>query len=151
MADAGRFLAVSGMAGFVGKACLAWLGDAARDHAKWLAMLLVLLQIAGLALLYAADGAVEIILALCLVGFGTGAFIPMHPFLNSRYFDAAVISHVNGAQMPLFLPFGLVGAPLAGYAFDQAGNYDAVIITLVATLGVAVLLLLRLPAPDCGK
>ena len=48
----------------------------------------------------------------------------MHPYLNSRYFDATIISQINGAQMPLFLPFGLVGAPLAGYAFDQTGNYS---------------------------
>ena len=47
--------------------------------------------------------------------------------------------------MPLFLPFGLVGAPLAGYAFDQTGNYDAVLIVLAATLCLAALLALGLP------
>ena len=47
--------------------------------------------------------------------------------------------------MPLFLPFGLVGAPLAGYAFDQTGNYDAVLIALAATLCLAALLALGLP------
>ncbi len=70
----------------------------------------------------------------------------MQPYLNSRYFDAAIISQVNGAQMPLFLPFGLIGAPLAGYAYDQTGNYDAVLVALAATLGVAALLIVRLPA-----
>ncbi len=85
--------------------------------------------------------------ALCLLGFGIGAFIPMHPYLNSRYFDAAIISQVNGAQAPLFLPFGLVGAPLAGYVFDQTGSYHMVLIALAVTLAVAALLVLRLPAP----
>ena len=38
----------------------------------------------------------------------------MHPYLNSRYFDATIISQINGAQMPLFLPFGLVGGAACG-------------------------------------
>lgn len=147
VADAGSFLAVSGMAGLVGKSFFAWLGDAARNHAKWLAALLLLTQIAGLGLLLAADGVREVIPALCLLGFGTGAFLPMHPYLNSRYFDADIISHVNGAQMPLFLPFGLVGAPLAGYVFDRTGSYDVVFIALALTLAMATLLVIRLPAP----
>jgi len=69
----------------------------------------------------------------------------MHPYLNSRYFEPAIISQVNGAQMPLFLPFGLVGAPLAGYSFDLTGNYDSVLIALAATLALAALLAVRLP------
>jgi len=147
VADAGRFLAVSGMAGLLGKSCFAWLGDAAREHAKWIAAALLLLQIAGLGLLFVAEGAPDVMLALCLVGFGIGAFVPMHPYLNSRYFDAGIISQVNGAQGPLFLPFGLVGAPLAGYAFDHTGNYNAVFIALAITLAAATLLLTRLPKP----
>jgi len=47
--------------------------------------------------------------------------------------------------MPLFLPFGLVGAPLAGYVFDQTGSYDVVLIALAVILGVAALLAMRLP------
>jgi predicted MFS family arabinose efflux permease len=46
--DAGWFLAVSGLSGLVGKSCLAWLGDATRNYAKWLVAVLLLLQIAGL-------------------------------------------------------------------------------------------------------
>jgi cyanate permease len=145
VADAGRFLAVSGMAGLVGKSCFAWLGDAARNYAKWIAAALLLLQIAGLGLLFVAEGASDVMRALCLVGFGIGAFVPMHPYLNSRYFDAGIISQVNGAQGPLFLPFGLVGAPLAGFVFDRTGSYDMVFIALVATLAVAALLIVRLP------
>jgi predicted MFS family arabinose efflux permease len=142
---AGWFLALSGVAGLAGKSCLAWLGDATRQYAKWLAAALLLLQGIGLILLFAAVDVTGVIVALSLIGFGTGAFIPMHPYLNSRYFEAAIISHVNGAQMPLFLPFGLVGAPLAGYVYDQTGNYDAVLIALAVTLSVAALLVLRLP------
>ncbi len=147
VADVGWLLALSGLSGLVGKTCLAWLGDATRDYAKWLVAVLLLLQTAGLGLLLVASDVSGLIPALCLIGFGTGAFIPMHPYLNSQYFDTAIISQVNGAQAPLFLPFGLVGAPLAGYVFDQTGSYEMVLIALAITLMVAALLVLRLPAP----
>ena len=145
MGDAGWFLALGGVSGLVGKSCLAWLGDGVRHYVKWLAAAMLFLQSAGLGLLFIASDTSQMIPAMCLLGFSGGAFIPMHPYLNSRYFDAAIISQVNGAQMPLFLPFGLVGAPLAGYAFDQTGNYDAVLIALAATLCLAALLALGLP------
>ena len=50
--------------------------------------------------------------------------------------------------MPLFLPFGLVGAPLAGYVYDQTGSYDLVLIGLAVTLGIAAFLAMRLPKQD---
>jgi len=146
VAQAGWFLAASGAGGLLGKACLAWLGDATRRHVKWAAIALLLVQCAGIILLYGAADARDVVAALCLVGFGAGAMMPMHPYLNSRYFDAAVSSHVIGAQMPLFLPFALVGAPLAGYVYDRSGSYEPVLLALAATLVVAALLALRLPA-----
>ena len=145
MVDAGWFLALAGMTGLVGKSCLAWLGDDVRHYVKWLAAAMLILQSAGLGLLFTATNVSEMIPAMCLLGFSGGAFLPMHPYLNSRYFDASIISQVTGAQMPLFLPFGLVGAPLAGYAFDQTGNYNAVLMALAATLCLAALLALGLP------
>ena len=147
-AEAGWFLAMAGMAGLTGKACLAWFGDAARSHAKWMAVFVLLLQVVGMTLLWLAESTPANIAAVCLLGFGGGVFIPMHPYLNSRYFDAAVIGEVNGAQMPLFLPFGLVGAPLAGYVYDQTGNYDQVLVALAVVLAVAAGLMLKLPRQE---
>ena len=48
--------------------------------------------------------------------------------------------------MPLFLPFGLVGAPLAGYAYDQLGNYQLVFQCLGLALLLSAALALALPA-----
>jgi predicted MFS family arabinose efflux permease len=148
VADAGWFVATAGMAGLVGKGFIAWLADAGRNYAKWLAVGLLLVQVMGLGLLLSASDASGVIPAMCLMGFGGGAFIPIHPYLNSRYFDPAIIGQVNGAQMPLFLPFGLVGAPLAGYAYDQSGNYDAVLMVLAVILVVSALLALALSVPE---
>jgi predicted MFS family arabinose efflux permease len=145
VADAGWFLAISGLAGLVGKSCLAWQGDAIRNAVKWLATGLLVMQVVGLILLYLSADTWQVIVALALLGAANGAFIPMHTYLNSRYFDAAIISQVTGAQMPLFLPFGLTGAPLAGYVFDQSGSYDVVMLALAATLAVAAFLIACAP------
>jgi cyanate permease len=151
--QAGWFLAFAGMCGLTGKAVVAWIGDAGRAYAKWLAIVLLLLQLAGLGILLVAGSVPMVLFALAFLGFGMGAYIPMHPYLNSRYFDTAVISQVIGAQMPLFLPFGLIGAPLAGWVFDQTGSYDTVLIGLSALLFFAIVVLWRLPAqvlPDAA-
>lgn len=146
VADAGWFLSMAGLSGLAGKSCLAWWGDAVRHFAKWLVAGLLLMQIVGLGLLYVATDVPGVLLALALQGFANGAFIPMHPYLNSRYFDAAINSQVTGAQMPLFLPLGLTGAPLAGYVYDRTGSYDMVLLGLAVALAVAALLVARLPA-----
>ena len=144
VAQAGWFLSVAGVAGLLGKSAIAWLGDTVRGHAPLLAAGVLIIQAVGLALLYFADTAVAVFCSMALLGFGGGAFIPMHPYLNSCYFDPAVIGRINGAQMPLFLPFGLVGAPLAGYAFDRMGHYQVVLLALGAALLLAALLSLML-------
>jgi predicted MFS family arabinose efflux permease len=148
--QAGWFLALAGVAGLTGKTCVAWLGDAARVYAKWVAIGLLLLQVVGLAVLFSAGGIPGIMLAMVMSGFGGGAFIPMHPYLNSQYFDVQVIGEVNGAQMPLFLPFALVGAPLAGYTYDQTGSYQHQLVALAVVLCVAGLIAWRLPSPGAG-
>lgn len=144
--QAGWFLAVGGMAGLAGKSLVAWLGDAAKQHAKWLAIFLLGMQMSGLLLLVEASSQSAVVVAMLLAGFGGGAFIPMHPYLNSQYFDAEVIGQVNGAQMPLFLPFGIIGAPLAGYVFDQTGSYGSVLAAIAVVMVIAAVLALRLPA-----
>ena len=145
LSQAGLFLSAGGLGGMIGKGVVAWLGDAGRAWARWVAAGLLLVECAGLCLLLVAQDSTAVYLAVTLTGFATGAFIPMHPYLNSRYFDAAIIGQVNGAQAPLFLPFGLVGAPLAGYAFDRLGNYELVLQTMVGALLLAAALALALP------
>ena len=142
--EAGSFLTMAGVAGLLGKAGIAWLGDAGRQYAKWLVAGLLSSQAFAMFLLRSADNSAEVIGVLLIAGFSGGAFLPMHAYLNSRYFSPAVIGQVTGSQMPLFLPFGLVGAPLAGYVFDSTGSYDLVLLGLVVALLCAAALAVRL-------
>lgn len=147
VAEAGWFLSLSGIAGLLGKSCVAWLGDSARRYAKWFAIVILLLQVTGLTLLFSAQSTAVTMFAMFVFGIGGGAFLPMQPYLNSQYFDVEIIAQVNGAQMPLLLPFGLIGAPLAGYVFDQTGSYLPVLLALAGTLLIAAVFAMKLPAP----
>lgn len=143
--EAGLFLAVAGTGGAVGKITVALLADKLRPYARWLAAALLVVKLVGLLLLLSSDNVYAVITSVALMGFSGGAFLPMHPYLNSRYFEADVIGQVNGAQGPLFLPLGLVGAPLAGYVYDQTGSYDLVLMGLATLVLLAIGSVLALP------
>ncbi len=148
--QAAGFISLGGVAGLVGKSLVAFAGDALRRYAKWVAASVLLLQVGGYLVLMGAETSPQVILAACMIGFGGGSFLPMQPYLNSQYFDVRIIGRVNGAQMPLFLPFGLVGPPLAGYIFDQTGSYHWVLVGLAVALCLAAALALLLPSTTIG-
>ncbi|MCX2973964.1 MFS transporter [Halieaceae bacterium IMCC8485] len=143
--EAGLFLAVGGAGGALGKLTVAVLADKLRPHTRWFAAAILLVKLVGLILLLMTDVTYLIVVSVAMMGFSGGAFLPMHPYLNSRYFKADIIGQVNGAQGPLFLPLGLVGAPLAGYVFDQTGSYTLVLVGLALILLLAILSVLALP------
>lgn len=143
--QAGLFLAAAGTGGALGKLTVAMLADQLRLHARFFVAFLLLLKLLGLMMLFKADTALWVAASVAVMGFSGGAFLPMHPYLNSRYFPADVIGQVNGAQGPLFLPLGLVGPPLAGYVFDQTGSYSLVLVGLAGLLALAVVAVITLP------
>jgi len=147
VAEAGWFISMSGVAGLVGKTLVASYMDSVRHYARWVAAGLLLLQAAAAGLLLQAETSLAVFPAACMFGFGSGAFLPMHGYLNSCYFDAKIIGQVSGAQMPLFIPFGAVGIPLSGYVYDQTGNYDSVFIGLIVAMSIAALMAAVLPRP----
>ncbi|MEP4149046.1 MAG: MFS transporter [Halioglobus sp.] len=143
--EAGLLLAVGGVGGAFGKLSVALLADRLRPHARWFAAAFLLVKLLGLALLAMTGSVYLIVAAIAMMGFSGGAFLPMHPYLNSRYFDADIIGQVNGAQGPLFLPLGLVGAPLAGYVYDQTGSYQLVLAGLAVIILLAIVSVIVLP------
>lgn len=145
--QAGLFLSAGGVGGALGKLTMAAMADTLRTHTRWLVMGLLLLKLLGLVLLLNVQSTVFVVLAVAMTGCAGGALIPMHPYLNSRYFDADIIGQVNGAQAPLFLPLGLIGPPLAGYVFDQTGSYDKVLMGLIAVQALTLVFIFLLPRP----
>ncbi|MCZ6830701.1 MAG: MFS transporter [Gammaproteobacteria bacterium] len=140
------FMAAGGVAGFTAKLLVASFVDRWRNYLKSIAVGVVFIKILGMGALLWGDSFATNMLGVALIGGSGGAFLPLYPYLNSRYFDAASIGGVNGAQAPLLLPLGLVSAPLAGYAFDIRGSYDMAFMGAIALLLGAALLLAILPA-----
>ena len=143
--EAALLVSAAGFAGFIGKAAIASVADRLRSKVKYLAAFLLLLEVIGVALMMFITDYYMMLIVVAALGIGGGAFIPMHPYLNSAYFSGDIIGRINGAQMPLFLPFGLVGPPLAGYAFDTTGSYLPAFAGVGVALFLATLLLLFLP------
>ncbi len=147
MQQAASVVSISGIGGVIGKVLVAAVVDRYRSYIRFFSAGIVAVSATGISLLIFSDQYLVLLMAGLLIGFGGGGMLPMHPILNSCYFDSANIGRVIGGQMPLFLPFGLVGAPLAGWSYNHFGNYSAVFyaVTLL-TLSVMVLFLL-LPKP----
>ena len=148
VAQTGWLFSMSGLSGMLGKGLVAIIADSMQRQARWLAVVVMLLQMLGLFILVNASTVQGALPAMCLLGAGAGALLPIHPYLNSRYFVASVTGQVNGAQAPLFLPFALIGLPLAGYVYDQGGSYVPVMHVAIAVLGLAAVLALLLPASE---
>jgi cyanate permease len=144
--QAGMFLAAGGSAGLLGKLCVAIFIDRFQTKLKYIAVFFFVLQIIGYSGLLFSDMLYPTLLSMALVGMGAGAFIPIYPILNNAYFDASIIGRVSGAQTPMMLPLGLIGLPLSGYAFDQAGSYQPVIVSVIVAVVLAAVLLLKLPS-----
>lgn len=145
VAQTGWFVSLAGVGGLIGKSILALVADRLQRYASLIAAAILGVQGLGLLLLPGATSTVEIVPMVMLLGFTGGAFLPMHSYLNSRYFDAGIIGQVTGAQMPLFLPLGIIGPPLAGYLYDQQGNYHQVLMGLAAVLFAAAVVAISLP------
>jgi predicted MFS family arabinose efflux permease len=145
--DIAVFIAAGGVAGFTAKVLVAVYADGWRDKLRLVAVGFCIVGAGGFLLLFNGESFMVIVTATFLVGAAGGGFIPLHPFLNSVYFDAASIGRINGAQAPMFLPLGLVSAPLAGYAFDVTGSYAPAYATVVGAFLLAALLFALLPRP----
>ncbi len=142
--QAAFFVSLSGGAGIVGKTSVALLADRYRHHAKWLAAGLLALLASGLLMLVQMDTATGILPVMLILGFASGAFLPMHAYLNSCYFEASIMGSITGSQMPMFLPFGIAGPVLAGFIYDTYGDYQMAFyglsLLLISAAGLAALL-----------
>jgi MFS family permease len=142
------FLAAGGFGGLSGKLMVATYADRYITKIRWLAVATAVLMVAGYSTLIVAESYYVAIAATVMIGCAGGAFIPLHPFLNSAYFDSETMGRVSGAQAPMMLPLGLVTAPAAGYVFDTTGSYAIAFAVVAAVLFVAMALLLAIPKSE---
>jgi predicted MFS family arabinose efflux permease len=139
------FLAAGGVAGICGKLLVARFADQLRAQIRHLAMLVTVVMSMGFTALIVGDSFAWAVTATALIGGSGGAFLPLHPFINSAYFSADNMGRVNGAQAPLMLPLALISAPLAGYAFDTTGSYQIAFFGAIVLLAFGLVLLVTKP------
>lgn len=145
--QAASIIAMGGVGGIIGKLCVASLVDRFTQRIKYVVIAVLLIKIVAVIGLLTISSFYPLLSVALLLGFGGGAFIPMHPILNSCYFDRSIVGQINGAQMPLFLPFALIGAPMAGLAYDTSGHYQWVLLAIISVLSLAVILFWCLSKP----
>ena len=82
-----------------------------------------------------------------LIGLGMGSEVDAVAYLSSRYFGTRRYGLIFGILISVYsLAIG-IASWLVGMAFDATGNYDAVLITLMGGVMIAIMLMLSLGAP----
>jgi len=82
-----------------------------------------------------------------LIGLGMGSEVDAVAYLSSRYFGTRRYGLIFGILISVY-GFAIgIASWLVGIAFDAIGNYDAVLLSLVCGVIVAIMLMLSLGAP----
>lgn len=82
-----------------------------------------------------------------LIGLGMGSEVDAVAYLSSRYFGTRRYGLIFGILISVYSFAIGIASWLVGMAFDAIGNYDAVLLTLVAGVIGAITLILSLGAP----
>ena len=85
--------------------------------------LAVALQAAGVATLISVDSYLGLVVAGCLFGLGYGGIAPLWSVMLATQFGRASFAQVMGANMPLLMPFNILGLPLTAWVFETTGSY----------------------------
>lgn len=97
-------------------------------------------------LLFPLDFTTAAALAI-LIGLGMGSEVDAVAYLSSRYFGTSRYGLVFSILISVYgLAIG-IASWLVGMAYDAAGSYDAVLISLVCGVAVAILLILSIGRP----
>jgi MFS family permease len=139
-AKAAAMMGVFGLATMCGRFGAGWLVD--RVFAPYVATIVWLSPIAGVALLEAGEPWPAV--GVVLLGLGLGTEIDLIAFLNSRYLGQRRFGELYGY---FFMVFGFgssLGRFAFGYVYDLFGGYGPALIAAGVALAVAVILVLRL-------
>ncbi len=123
---AALILSVGGAFGFVGKISYAIYADRLKEHLVFTTLCLLTVQLLVWILIIHTENIYMLYLAAAGVGLCSGTFLPLYPVFVSSYFDESVMGKVSGNQGPVFIPFMLMAAPLAGITYDMTGSYTPI-------------------------
>jgi sugar phosphate permease len=114
-----------------------WLAD--RLISRYVAILFLLVAIAGMLILIRADTMSKIWLFVVVYGLGIGASGTLLPIVTRDIFGAANFSALFGFTNVLFVTGYAIGVPLAGFMFDATGSYHSVFVIITVIYAAAIL------------
>ncbi|MBI2831466.1 MAG: MFS transporter [Chloroflexi bacterium] len=137
---AGLIASAVPMASAVGRLGYGWLGD--RFEARMLTSVSYVLMGLGLLLFgFASAGGMGVLIPFSLLfGIGWGGNVVMRATLLSGHFDSSLFGTAIGFVVGVMMFGNVSGPPLAGWVFDNWGNYQIVWFSFAAlAVGAAVL------------
>ncbi len=119
---AASVLSLGALLGAVGKIFFGWLFDRMSPRiAVWVCFGT---QLMAVQLLITAHSYPTLLAAALLFGFGMGGIIPLSGSLIGMVFGRLSYGKVMGLMRPVQVPIIFVGAPLAGWIYDDSGSYE---------------------------
>ena len=100
----------------------------------------MLTQALGLLIFLNAASLFENIMGGAVFGVGMGVTQPCLAIFVVRVFGAGQVGSVMGLLAPFMYCIQVIGVPLAGRAYDELGNYDAVLTSCVAALALVTVI-----------
>ena len=123
----------------IGRVGFGWLGDRV-DKRGVTALALALTSLGVLILGYTAAGRNWVLVVFIIVfGIGWGGAVPMSSGLLREYFGRARLGTIVGFAGSVMMVGQIAGAPLAGWVFDQWGDYRPAWFILAGVVGVATI------------
>jgi MFS family permease len=124
----------------VGRVGFGWFGDRV-DKKGVTALALALTSLGVLILGYTSVRRTWVIMAFIVVfGIGWGGAVPMLSGLLREYFGRERLGTIVGFAGSVMMVGVITGAPLAGWVFDQRGDYQPAWFILAGIVGVATVL-----------
>ncbi len=135
------------IASVLGRFSFGWLGD--RINTKKLTIFgFAVLGIGMLSFAFAFWGVFIIVLFLLAFGIGFGGTNTMRAVLPRTYFGLKSYGTILGLVMGIGTFGSMIGAPLAGYAYDTMGTYYYIWLIYAGVAGLCLLSMLFVPSPE---
>lgn len=148
--QAGSVFGAFGFALIAGRVVVGYLVD--RVWAPGVAAVALALPALGCAMLWSADASwpvAALVIAVCLVGVGTGAEFDLSAYLVSRYFGLEHYGRLFGIHLGLITAGSMLAPLMYAAMYKASGNYAPMLVYSAACCVIGPLLLLtlgRMPA-----
>lgn len=147
--QAAFLLSLSAGIGVIGKVMFGWIADHVDTRiAVWIS---IAFQASGAFIFTLGESHTTMQIAAGFFGFGMGGIVPLWGSLIGEVFGRENFGSVMGLMSPCMLPIQITGLPLAGYLYDQTGNYILVLYIFIGVYLAAAIAMFFLGKKDVDQ